>query len=118
MKSALITMIVSTLFATRAATAFVVRSPTASRAFSRTAVSMAENPKVFFDMVVGGQDVGRVTFELRADVVPKTGALLLYKYRVVLTNITFCLTFSFLHTLHFSPRSYLLFASRFLNRRS
>lgn len=66
-------MIVSTLFATRTATAFVVRSPTA-RAFSRTAVSMAENPKVFFDMEVGGQGVGRVTFELRADVVPKTGA--------------------------------------------
>lgn len=27
---------------------------------------------VFFDMEVGGQDVGRVEFELRADVVPKT----------------------------------------------
>merc|ERR1719498_1427902 len=30
------------------------------------------NPKVFFDMEVGGEEVGRITFELRADVVPKT----------------------------------------------
>ena len=27
---------------------------------------------VFFDMEVGGQDVGRIEFELRADVVPET----------------------------------------------
>lgn len=27
---------------------------------------------VFFDMEVGGEDVGRITFELRADVAPKT----------------------------------------------
>merc|ERR1719246_430757 len=33
---------------------------------------MAGNPKVFFDMEVGGNDVGRITMELRADVVPKT----------------------------------------------
>lgn len=27
---------------------------------------------VFFDMDVGGEDAGRITFELRADVAPKT----------------------------------------------
>merc|ERR1719345_325358 len=33
---------------------------------------MAANPNVYFDMEVGGEDVGRITFELRADVAPKT----------------------------------------------
>lgn len=59
----------SVLAATRRAAAF---APTVSRAYSRSAVSLSENPKVFFDMQVGGEDVGRVTFELRADVAPKT----------------------------------------------
>mmetsp|Transcript_16720 Transcript_16720/g.31677 ORF Transcript_16720/g.31677 Transcript_16720/m.31677 type:complete len:206 (+) Transcript_16720:132-749(+) len=44
-----------------------------TRAFSRSSVAMmAGNPKVFFDMEIGGEDAGRITFELRADVVPKT----------------------------------------------
>ncbi|KAK2717529.1 peptidyl-prolyl cis-trans isomerase-like [Artemia franciscana] len=30
------------------------------------------NPKVFFDLTADGKNVGRVTMELRADVVPKT----------------------------------------------
>ena len=30
------------------------------------------NPKVFFDMEVGGNNAGRIVFELKADVVPKT----------------------------------------------
>jgi hypothetical protein len=40
---------------------------TVSRAMSAT-----KNPKVYFDLDVGGKPQGRVTFELFADVVPKT----------------------------------------------
>merc|ERR1719382_64477 len=43
------------------------------RAFTRSSLTMmAANPKVFFDMEIGGKDAGRITFELRADAVPKT----------------------------------------------
>uniref|UniRef100_A0AAX7TUW8 Peptidyl-prolyl cis-trans isomerase n=1 Tax=Astatotilapia calliptera TaxID=8154 RepID=A0AAX7TUW8_ASTCA len=34
--------------------------------------SNPNNPVVFFDITIGGQDVGRMKFELFADVVPKT----------------------------------------------
>merc|ERR1719491_2677095 len=33
---------------------------------------MAANPKVFFDMEIGGKEAGRIEMELFADVVPKT----------------------------------------------
>ena len=73
--STTVIMLASTLFvAARRSPAF---TPAVSRrAFSRSsslAMADASNPIVYFDMEVGGNDVGRVTFELRADVVPKTG---------------------------------------------
>ena len=33
---------------------------------------MAANPKVFFDITIGGKAAGKIIMELRADVVPKT----------------------------------------------
>jgi len=35
-------------------------------------VSEQDNPKVFFDMTIGGESAGRVVFELYANTVPKT----------------------------------------------
>ena len=47
-------------------------APKGARAFSHATSVLMANPKVYFDMEVGGEDVGRITFELNADVVPKT----------------------------------------------
>lgn len=45
----------------------------ANMAGSRAQLSMkAGNPKVFFDVTIGGTPAGRVTMELYADIVPKT----------------------------------------------
>jgi len=35
-------------------------------------MATSTNPKVFFDITIGGTDAGRIIMELRADVVPKT----------------------------------------------
>merc|ERR1719352_1510424 len=66
-------VITSTMFAVTSAFAPASRVAfnTGTRAFSRSAELFA-NPKVFFDMEVGDEEVGRITFELRADVAPKT----------------------------------------------
>src|SRR5688572_9126697 len=45
--------------------------PPSVRSFT-PAFSAKKNPKVFFDVSIGGKDAGRIKFELYEDVVPKT----------------------------------------------
>ncbi|KAJ9076865.1 hypothetical protein DSO57_1022184 [Entomophthora muscae] len=45
-------------------------------------VKKSGNPKVFFDILIGGESVGRITMVLRADVVPKTAE----NFRVLCTH--------------------------------
>ena len=61
------TMLLSTTtaFFTKGATAF---APAARRAYASS--HLMANPKVYFDMEVGGEDIGRITMELRQDVTP------------------------------------------------
>jgi peptidyl-prolyl isomerase F (cyclophilin D) len=40
--------------------------------YIHTVPTYRSNPKVFFDMTIGGNPAGRIVMELRADVVPKT----------------------------------------------
>ena len=72
------TMIASALFVSSSAFSPMTRN-VVGRAVSRnfsgsTAVRMADgkNPKVFFDMDIGGEDAGRIVMELRKDIAPKT----------------------------------------------
>lgn len=44
----------------------------ALRFFRCFSTKTGANPKVYFDISISGKDVGRITFELRKDVVPKT----------------------------------------------
>jgi hypothetical protein len=47
-------------------------APAQTSVNSGTQVAMGDNPRVFFDISIGGEDAGRIVMELRADVVPKT----------------------------------------------
>jgi hypothetical protein len=70
--------ILSVLFVMIAST-FAFRPLSAARrtgALARSAMLSMKNPRVFFDIDVAGKPQGRVTFELYADVVPKTAGKL------------------------------------------
>lgn len=62
----LIIMFARSTLAFRPTFAGAATSRLATRAMS------SKNPQVFFDLDIGGKPAGRVTFELYADVVPKT----------------------------------------------
>jgi hypothetical protein len=47
---------------------------------SVSAILPRSNPKVYFDMSIGGKAAGRIVMELRADVVPKTAEVRLIPY--------------------------------------
>eukprot|EP00588_Corethron_pennatum_P014012 CAMPEP_0194278684 /NCGR_PEP_ID=MMETSP0169-20130528/11786_1 /TAXON_ID=218684 /ORGANISM="Corethron pennatum, Strain L29A3" /LENGTH=203 /DNA_ID=CAMNT_0039022927 /DNA_START=50 /DNA_END=661 /DNA_ORIENTATION=- len=68
------------------ANAFVSQAPAFGVASRRTYASKSflemANPKVYFDMEVGGDSLGRIVFELRADVAPKTAE----NFRQLCTN--------------------------------
>lgn len=82
-------------------------APIQSRAYSRTTASFMANPKVFFDMAVGDKDVGRIEFELRADVVPKVKSNTSI-FKVIVAGVQLQLPdttnqSSFFLTFHFDP---------------
>jgi len=72
------TMIVSALFASSSAFtpltrhAGVVSRTLLPRAFTSSTIVDMANPRVFFDMDIGGEDAGRIVMELRKDIAPKT----------------------------------------------
>jgi hypothetical protein len=59
-------MFATTTTAFRPLARFGATSRLATRSFS------AKNPEVFFDIKIGNENAGRITFQLHADVVPKT----------------------------------------------
>ncbi len=58
----------------------IIKSLLITSIFITTA--MAQNPKVFFDVTADGENLGRIVFELRADVAPKTAE----NFRVLCTG--------------------------------
>lgn len=73
MKTFITTMLTGALFSVSTTGAFTASRAvgTAFRSYSRSAIAL-DLTKVYFDMEIGGVDAGRITFELRDDVVPKT----------------------------------------------
>lgn len=62
-----------------------------------------KNPVVFFDISIGGQDIGRIQFELFADVTPKTAENFRFLYFTTFKILSSCNFINFVRfqtTLH------------------
>ena len=63
---------VSSTFAFLRTSSSIVSKNTRSFASTNVRTMAMKNPTVFFDVDIAGKEKGRITFELYADVVPKT----------------------------------------------
>ena len=55
------------------------------RSFSTKYLSTMSKTNVYLDITIGGKEAGRITMELRGDVVPKTAGL--FKHRVFVVKV-------------------------------
>ncbi len=61
-------------------------SPAAHQVLRRFLSGKPTNPLVFFDISIGGKPSGRIEFELRKDVVPKTAENFRFVFQIGISH--------------------------------